>query len=181
MLPYMDSLFQKLAVETVRDASISDPESTVILGAGVIGLSTAYYLAMSLSGNYSTLPSRYRILVIEPSHDICPGASGGATGGLGDFGFVETVAPLGNLSYQLHEDLASAYDGWRNWGYNDQSIYRVLSQNFSGDPFPSDSWGYAPPVATDPSSLPSWIRSPEDWSVHLLAQAPHVAHMYVFA
>lgn len=180
LLPYTDSLFQNTAVETVRDASVSDPETTVILGAGVIGLSTAYHLATALSGHSSALPSRYRILVIEPSHDICPGASGGATGGLGDFGFSETVAPLGNLSYHLHEELASAYDGSRNWGFADQRIYRVMSQNFSGDPFPSDHWGYAPPIAKNPSSLPSWINSSEDWSVQLLARAPHDSHMYVF-
>ncbi|KAG4427330.1 hypothetical protein IFR05_017188, partial [Cadophora sp. M221] len=51
-------------------------ESTVILGAGVIGLSTAYYLALALNESLPQLshPSKNPpIVVIDPSQEVCPG------------------------------------------------------------------------------------------------------------
>ncbi|KAJ5717571.1 hypothetical protein N7488_003217 [Penicillium malachiteum] len=157
-----------------------DQDITVILGASVIGLSTAYYLALSLKENSAaSLPCRPKVVVVEPSHDICPGASGTATGGLGDFGFSNAVSLLGELSYSLHKDLALAYQGRKYWGFRDQDVYRVAPKNFKGDPSPPDSWGPVPPLETDLSSLPDWIKTSDDWSVQLLAPAPHSSHMYV--
>lgn len=103
----------------------------------------------------------------------------GATGGLGDFGFSDIVTPLWSLSYELPRNLASAYDGEQNWGFRDETIYRVLPKVFTGHLSPPNSWGPAPPVDTRLSSLPSWIKSSDEWSVQLLAQAPHASHMYV--
>lgn len=142
----LNLLFQQAPVHDTQSIILGE-ESTVILGAGVIGLSTAYYLALSLKdygAASSSLPPQ--IFVTEPSHDICPGASSGATGGVGDFGFSDIVLPLGSLSYELHKNIASAYGGEHNWGFRDQTIYRVTPKNFTGHPSPPDSWGPAPPV-----------------------------------
>ena len=81
---------------------------TVILGAGVIGLATAYYLALAFSSSKSqtATPPRARIIVIDPSSHICLAASGQATGGLGDFGFGPETAELGKLSYALFQEIA---------------------------------------------------------------------------
>ncbi|KGO72764.1 FAD dependent oxidoreductase [Penicillium italicum] len=155
-----------------------DQDITVILGAGVIGLSTAYYLALSLKENGTcSLPSRPKVIVVEPSHGICPGASGGATGGLGDFGFSEAVSPLGEFSYGLHKELASAYQGRKNWSFRDQNVFRVTPKNFKGDLLPPDSWAPVPPLETNLSSLPDWIKTSDHWSVQLLAPVPHSSHI----
>lgn len=157
-----------------------DQDTTVILGAGVIGLSTAYYLALALNENSTaSLPDQPKVVVIEPSHDICPGASGSATGGLGDFGFSDAVSPLGKFSYSLHKDLALAHEGKKDWGFRDQTIFRVTPKDFNGDLSPPDSWGPLPPLETDLSSLPDWVKTSDDWSVQLLAPVPHSSHMYV--
>ncbi|KAJ5113059.1 hypothetical protein N7456_001593 [Penicillium angulare] len=155
-----------------------DQDTTVILGAGVIGLSTAYYLALALKENSTaSLPCQPKIVVVEPSHDICPGASGGATGGLGDFGFSDAVSRLGELSYSLHKDLALAYQDRKNWGFRDQNIFRVTPKDFKGDLSPPDSWGPAPSLESDLSSLPDWMKTSDDWSVQLLAPVPHSSHI----
>ncbi|EER41015.1 predicted protein [Histoplasma capsulatum var. duboisii H88] len=69
-------------------STTTSPETTVIIGAGVIALSTAYYLAQALNETTSYMPpSEPDVVVIDSSDDICAGASGKATGGLGNFGF----------------------------------------------------------------------------------------------
>lgn len=117
-----------------------DQDTTVILGAGIIGLSTAYYLALALKeSSTASLPCQPKVVVVEPSHDICPGASSGATGGLGDFGFSDAVSLLGDFSYSLHKDLALTYQGRKNWGFRDQNVFRVTPKDFKGDLSPPDS------------------------------------------
>jgi len=64
---------------------------TVILGGGIIGLSTAYHLALALRDQNTP------ILVADPSSAICSGASGQCEGALGGFGFDKQVQPLGKL------------------------------------------------------------------------------------
>ncbi|KAL4860968.1 FAD dependent oxidoreductase [Aspergillus spectabilis] len=159
-------------------AQVPEPpaESTVILGAGVIGLSTAYYLALALNETTTFKPP---IVVIEPSHDVCPAASGEATGGLGDFGFSAQTSPLGSLSYSLHQTLAAAYGGTEQYGFSDLAIYRLSPEGFRGKYSPPDSWGPAAPVRKSREDLPPWVRVQpnEDWAVHLMAEAPHAAHL----
>ncbi|KAL4821138.1 FAD dependent oxidoreductase [Aspergillus spinulosporus] len=161
---------------TVQQAPKPPAEGTVILGAGVIGLSTAYYLALAL--NETTTP-KPPIVVIEPSHDVCPAASGEATGGLGDFGFSVQTSPLGSLSYSLHQALAAAYGGTEQYGFSDLAIYRLSPEGFKGNYSPPDSWGPSAPVRKSPGDLPPWVRvqPDEDWAVHLMAEAPHAAHL----
>ena len=93
-------IFQQAPVHDTQSTILGE-ESTVILGAGVIGLPTAYYLAFSPKDrDAASLSLPPQIFVIEPSHGICSGASSGATGGVGDFGFSDIVLPLGSLSHE---------------------------------------------------------------------------------
>ncbi|OAX81829.1 hypothetical protein ACJ72_03832 [Emergomyces africanus] len=158
--------------------AIPSPETTVIIGAGVIGLSTAYYLAHALNETVSYMPpSVPDIVIIDSSHDICSGASGEATGGLGDFGFSSQTAPLGAFSYKLHKELASKHNGREVYKFSDLGIFRVSPKNFTGNPSPPDNWGPSAPVNKTTSDLPPWINPSNDWNVQSLAEAPRAAHL----
>ena len=86
--------------------------STVILGAGIIGTSTAYYLSQSSNTPPST------IHLVEPSPRLFASASGYAAGFLAKDWFSSSVAPLGALSFDLHKELAEEHNGRDNWGYS---------------------------------------------------------------
>ncbi|KAH8732240.1 FAD dependent oxidoreductase-domain-containing protein [Phaeosphaeriaceae sp. PMI808] len=85
--------------------------TTVILGSGIIGLSTAYYLTES--GN--TDPKSIHLLDSSPELFRC--ASGLAGGFLAQDWFAPSVASLGALSYKLHAQLAETHNGRATWGY----------------------------------------------------------------
>lgn len=83
--------------------------TTVILGAGIIGLSTAYYLAQHQP------PST--IHLVESSPELFASASGFAGGFLARDWFVPGSSSLGALSFDEHKRLAAAHDGAGRWGY----------------------------------------------------------------
>lgn len=89
----------------------TNEQSIVILGAGVIGLSTAYYLATS-----SQSPLTIHVLDSSPTLFQC--ASGRAAGFIAKDWFAPATSELGALSFQLHKNLAERFDGKRNWGYS---------------------------------------------------------------
>jgi glycine/D-amino acid oxidase-like deaminating enzyme len=84
--------------------------TTVILGAGIIGTSTAYYLSNSQT------PSS--IHLIEPSPELFASASGYAGGFLAKDWFSPSVADLGALSFTEHKRLAEEHNGNEKWGYS---------------------------------------------------------------
>ena len=84
---------------------------TAILGTGIIGLSTAYYLSLSPS----TPPSS--IHLIDPSPVLFASASGFAGGFLAEDWFAASLEELGKLSFRLHRELAEAEGGREKWGY----------------------------------------------------------------
>jgi glycine/D-amino acid oxidase-like deaminating enzyme len=84
-------------------------QSTVILGAGIIGVSTAYYLSQSIPGS--------SIHLIDPSPELFASASGKAGGFLAADWYGPASAPLGLLSFKLHKQLADEHDGAGKWGY----------------------------------------------------------------
>ncbi|PWY96698.1 FAD dependent oxidoreductase superfamily [Aspergillus sclerotioniger CBS 115572] len=83
--------------------------STVILGGGIIGSSIAYYL--------SQIQPADDIHVIESSSTLFCSASGYAAGFMAKDWFAPTLAPLGELSFKLHESLAAEHGGAQKWGY----------------------------------------------------------------
>ncbi len=84
--------------------------STVILSAGIIGVSTAYYLSDHQP------PST--IHLVEPSPELFASASGFAGGFLAQDWFGPAVASLGALSYEQHRKLAESKGGREKWGYS---------------------------------------------------------------
>jgi glycine/D-amino acid oxidase-like deaminating enzyme len=82
--------------------------ATVIIGGGIIGASTAFYLSNS---------SSHPVHVIESSAEPFQGASGYAAGFLAKDWFAPALAPLGAYSFDLHRQLAAEFDGRRRWGY----------------------------------------------------------------
>ncbi|PVI06210.1 FAD dependent oxidoreductase-like protein superfamily [Periconia macrospinosa] len=85
--------------------------NTVIIGAGIIGLSTAYYLSDS-----KTIPPS-SIHLVDASKELLHCASGWAGGFLAADWFAPSNASLGALSFKLHKDLSDRYNGRNTWGY----------------------------------------------------------------
>jgi hypothetical protein len=84
---------------------------TVILGAGIIGASTAYYLTHSRSHN-----SDHRITILDPNPPGS-GASGKSAGFITKNGTGAATAALAELSFELHSELAQKHGGAEKWGY----------------------------------------------------------------
>ena len=83
--------------------------TTVILGTGIIGVSTAYYLTQ-------TQPAS-TIHLVEPSPTLFASASGFAGGFLAKDWFSASVAAVGALSFTEHRNLAETFGGRKKWGY----------------------------------------------------------------
>lgn len=120
---------------------MSERKDITIIGGGIIGCSTAYFLTRHPS--YS--PDKHHITLLEasssnaggrtddsitdpatladpataskrnPAHDgIAGGASGKAGGLLALWAFPSNIVPL---SFRLHDELAKQHDGAKRWGY----------------------------------------------------------------
>ncbi|ODQ51911.1 FAD dependent oxidoreductase [Saitoella complicata NRRL Y-17804] len=87
-------------------------ENITIIGAGVIGATTAYYLTRHPKYDLS----KYKIRVIEAT-EVAAGASGKAGGLLALDWHGPSTANLGELSYNLHKQLADEHGGFEKWGY----------------------------------------------------------------
>jgi glycine/D-amino acid oxidase-like deaminating enzyme len=83
------------------DNSLSPPPKkkvVIIAGAGVIGTTTAYYLAKEFG---------IASILVDPTGTIAPAASGKAGGFLAlDWNDYSPVGPLSRRSFSLHQDLA---------------------------------------------------------------------------
>ncbi|KAG6028157.1 hypothetical protein E4U41_000767 [Claviceps citrina] len=82
----------------------------VIVGGGIIGCTTAYYLTRHPKFN----PALHTITLLEAGSSLAAGASGKAGGLLALWAYPACIVPL---SYQLHAELAAEHDGARKWGY----------------------------------------------------------------
>ncbi|KAH0551723.1 hypothetical protein GP486_007057 [Trichoglossum hirsutum] len=81
----------------------------VIVGGGIIGCTTAYYLTRHPSYD----PGRHRITLFEATK-IAGGASGKAGGLLARWAYPSSIVPL---SWSLHDELAREHGGAERWGY----------------------------------------------------------------
>lgn len=135
--------------------------STVIIGAGIIGVSTAYYLSQSD-------PSKAdQIHLIEASPDLFASASGFAGGFLAEDWFSQSLTNLGKLSFRLHKELAEAHNGHESWGYS-QSTGTSLAEDTvesnggSGADWLRDGASRAEAVKNtdlNGSHAPQWLKS----------------------
>lgn len=95
----------------MSSAPVTTPQRIVIIGGGIAGISTAYYLTCSPS-----LPSGSSITIVEGT-DIASAASGKSGGFLAKDWHGAATASLSAMSYDLHADLAKEYGGKEKWGY----------------------------------------------------------------
>lgn len=87
----------------------SEQRNIVIIGGGIIGCTSAYFLTRHPSYN----PSKHKVTLLEASK-IAGGASGKAGGLLALWAYPSSIVPL---SYRLHEELAASHGGEERWGY----------------------------------------------------------------
>ncbi|RVD84828.1 uncharacterized protein DFL_003167 [Arthrobotrys flagrans] len=92
------------------------PKKIVIIGGGIVGVSTAYYLS-----HHESTPS---VTLIEASSIAC-GASGKAGGLLALDWHGNDTASLARLSYQLHASLAEEFNGRERWGYRELTTLEI--------------------------------------------------------
>ncbi|EGX94811.1 FAD dependent oxidoreductase [Cordyceps militaris CM01] len=82
----------------------------VIIGGGIIGNTTAYFLTRHPKFN----PTLHTITILEAGSAIATGASGKSGGLLALWAYPACLVPL---SFRLHAELAAEHDGPARWGY----------------------------------------------------------------
>ncbi|KAM9894023.1 hypothetical protein OXX79_008971 [Metschnikowia pulcherrima] len=92
----------------------------VIVGAGIIGVCTAYFLVKHPKFD----PKKHHISLVE-SKRVAGGASGKAGGLLALWAFPSQLVPL---SFELHQQLSDLYDGENEWDYR-----RLTTLSIEGD------------------------------------------------
>ncbi len=107
---------------------------TVILGAGIIGVSTAYYLSEHQE------PSS--IHLVEPSPELFSSASGHAGGFLAKDWFGPSLAALGAFSFEEHRRLAEECGGREKWGYSPATCvgYEASAEGHDSQAGRGDDW-----------------------------------------
>ncbi|EQL02246.1 oxidoreductase [Ophiocordyceps sinensis CO18] len=90
----------------------------VIVGGGVIGCTTAYYLTRHPKFN----PALHTVTLLEAAPTVAAGASGRAGGLLARWAYPSCLVPL---SYKLHAELAAEHDGAQRWGYRKLTCGRL--------------------------------------------------------
>ncbi|KAJ2906645.1 hypothetical protein MKZ38_000900 [Zalerion maritima] len=85
------------------------PKHIVIIGGGIIGCSTAYFLTRHPSYD----KTHHRVTILEAA-SVAAGASGKAGGLLAKWAYPDSLVAL---SYRLHTELAAEYGGDQRWGY----------------------------------------------------------------
>ena len=151
---------------SARRQKSPDGSAVVIVGGGIIGLSTAYYLS-------SIRKSGRSITIVDNASILYAGASGKANGILGDYGFKPEAEPLGKLSWKLHRQLASQHRGQSAWGYRDV-IEHELHYATS-----SDASELMLTSTHPPSPLPTWCRNLEDHVSVSTSNSEHAARVSV--
>lgn len=114
-------------------SSDDNSQSVVICGAGIIGLSTAYYLSL-----IAPLGTRISILDTSPTLFAC--ASGRAGGFVVEDWFPPHTSALGALSFKLHRELAAEHDGGNVWGYAASVAYSVTGLSGPQDGARGEDW-----------------------------------------
>lgn len=131
--------------------------TTVILGGGIIALSTAYYASLSSSSS--------EIHILESNANFFESASGYAAGFLARDWFSPSVAELGELSFALHQKLAEEHSGATRWGYSGST---GISISQLGSKTRGEDWLFkgtsraqtAASLATRPTYMnPVWLAS----------------------
>ncbi|KAL2349684.1 FAD dependent oxidoreductase-domain-containing protein [Cryomyces antarcticus] len=95
----------------------SDKKNIVIIGGGIIGSTSAYFLTRHPAFN----PALHTITLLEATK-VAGGASGKAGGLLALWAYPTSIVPL---SYRLHAQLAKEHGGEERWGYRRVHVGQV--------------------------------------------------------
>lgn len=126
--------------------------STVIIGSGIIGASTAYFLAQASD-------PQTNIHLVEANPELFASASGYAAGFLARDWFSSSLSSLGALSYDLHKQLAEEHNGQENWGYS-SSTSTCLTDTSGGEEFDWRGEGHGRAklqVSRQGAAVPAWL------------------------
>lgn len=157
--------------------------TTVILGSGIIGVSTAYYLS-------ETQPPS-SIHLVEPSPTLFASASGYAAGFLADNWFSPSVAAVGALSFAEHKRLAEEFGGREKWGYMRSSGIsyaagrRVGKGGGRGDDWlqhggsRADASGVEVNEFSNEGDAPGWLRRGEGDKVESISEEGSAAQVWI--
>ena len=137
MLQLCLPLFNRNAKPSVH---ASHKTTTAIVGAGVIGLCTAYQLAKD------SRRTTYRVIIIEAADDVFANSSGTNTGILSENEFQDELVPLGRYSYSEWERLGSDESFRIACGYREQVNIKL-----------------SPGSGISHDLIPDWVRVEADW------------------
>ncbi|KAJ5092396.1 hypothetical protein NUU61_007266 [Penicillium alfredii] len=99
-------------------SATGDRREIVVIGGGIIGCCSAYYLTRHPSYD----PACHKITLLEASQ-IAGGASGKAGGLLAQWAYPSNIV---DLSYDLHTKLAKEHDGKNRWGYREVNCGQLV-------------------------------------------------------
>ncbi|EPS28597.1 hypothetical protein PDE_03543 [Penicillium oxalicum 114-2] len=99
-------------------SATSGRRDIVVIGGGIIGCCTAYYLTRHPSYD----PVQHTVTLLEAS-EIAGGASGKAGGLLAQWAYPSNIV---DLSFTLHAQLAKEHDGKNRWGYRETNCGQIV-------------------------------------------------------
>lgn len=164
------------------DIYLIEAMTTIILGTGIIGAATAFYLSQSQAPN--------TIHLVDPSPELFASASGYAGGFVAKNWFGTSVAELGALSFAEHKRLAQEYDGKTKWGYSASTGNSYVPANAKKGGKRGDDWlregssraGAATEVASKlvyNGTEPRWLRRTEGDGVEVISEDGATAQVWV--
>lgn len=130
------------------------PPQTVIIGGGMIGLCTAFYLAEALDGNGET------ITVVENTPNLLESTSGAANGGTGSPAPETDHQLMRDLNYRLLTQLKNKYNGSKEWCHRPNRTVLVVPRK-EGD--------------ESASEMPEWL--PMNGKYKAIQQGDPLEHM----
>lgn len=152
--------------------------ATVIVGAGIIGSATAYYLSEFPS---TTSPSS--IHLIESCPDLFASASGYAAGFLARDWFAGSVASLGALSFDLHKQLAEENNGLEKWGYSRSTGTSLIAKRGErGEAWCRDGNSRADAAGEHQfvsGKGPAWLTQRDNGKVEVISEGDSTAQVFV--
>lgn len=154
--------------------------STVIIGAGIIGCSTAYYLSRSEQTRSDS------IHLVEASPELFSSASGKSGGFVAEDWFGPATASLGALSFRLHKELAEEFGGYGQWGYSRSTGTSLVDGGGDGEGEEEEDWLAEGASRAQAAGLheyagqdtgPSWLKRRRGDTVETLSEPGGVAQV----
>ena len=152
--------------------------ATVIVGAGIIGAATAFYLSQTPS----TTPP-HSIHLVESSPELFASASGYAAGFLARDWFSHSLASLGVLSFDLHKELAELNNGAEKWGYcRSTGTSLAVVKGKRGDEWLRDGTSRAEVAAIHDFKYgcgPAWLKRSKGGKLEIISEDDSTAQVSV--